>query len=151
MQLREEPHLLIACCKEAAVRVERRAVPGRWFTRAQESSKRLDLVRRQVQYPLREIQDGLRTLCNLAEWLNHWKADSGRRMAFITEGENLRQCLDEVIWEAFVTGSAPTRESVVEVRLASERLQAIWRQGPAELTEQAFDLRASSEAASKWH
>jgi hypothetical protein len=133
VQLGEELHQVVACCKVAAKRFDKGEAPKPWVDRAHAACKRLATIQRQVKYPLGEVVGGVRELTRLANWVDHIKADRDRRDQMLMAAEVLRATLDEAVRDAYLSGTAPSRRAQLQVRRAAERLRLLWdRELPAE-------------------
>jgi hypothetical protein len=78
-----------------------------WRKRAGEARKSLHELRYQVRYQLWGLDDGLRTLTRIPNWIEHARGRDELVSALLIEATGLRELIDEVIRKAYAKGSPP--------------------------------------------
>lgn len=105
--LGEAIHEVTALSTIVVKRVKRDQAVYEYIREAERAANDLKDLRRQVMYTLWGVDDGLRTLSRLPDWINHAKQDPPLAGELVNEASKLAEKLDETIRESYLKGRPP--------------------------------------------
>lgn len=78
-----------------------------WLADAEAAAKDLKKLRRKLRYPLWGIDEGLRSLSRLPDWVGHVRHDQSKSQRLLEDATNLSQALNRVIQKSYLRGRPP--------------------------------------------
>lgn len=103
----------------------------KWIGKAFQARDRIKSIRPSVRYSLWGLDEGLRTLTRLPEWLEHKRADSEATKELLTAGDNLRKALDSAILGSYKHGRPPSLFERRRVCRRADQLRKAFGERPA--------------------
>lgn len=103
-----------------------------WLDKANTVTRTVKTVRPRVRYQLWGLDEGLRTLARVPDWVNHYvgdRADGGS--AFVDEAGKLGRMLDEAIRRSYQRGTPPGRREGRRVDRQAQRVRQTWERARA--------------------
>src|SRR5947209_474329 len=79
-----------------------------WRTRAAHAQENLKALRSKVRYPLWGLDEGIRTLSRLPDWIDHLRQYPVSRTEVFESSAALAESLDRIIRRAYSRGRPPT-------------------------------------------
>jgi hypothetical protein len=115
-------HQCVATSKIFARRIALGQSPDVWRARGQKAHKDLERLRLRVKYTLWALDEALRTLSRVPDWIGHAAADSPERADRLVEAADaLRAEVDARIRKSIQTGVPPTGQSLAPLIMAVNR------------------------------
>ena len=93
---------------------------------ARAAADRLKDKRLDVRYSLWGIEEGLRSLTRIPDWVAHTRVDVQRRKKLLAAASELGEVLDDVIRKTYLTGAVPGRFSRWRVKLKAFKAKAVF-------------------------
>ena len=100
-------------------------VSARWREKADEAQSEIKKCRRVLRYPLWGLDDGLRTVSRLADWVDHVRATPETAQSILDAGGELRGALDQAIRKSYLKGRPPHFIDVARVNRHSKKLKQV--------------------------
>lgn len=75
--------------------------------KGREAAKSLKTKRLDVRYSLWGIEEGLRTLTRIPDWVAHTRVDTKRRDKLLAAASDLGAVVDDVVRKTYLTGTVP--------------------------------------------
>lgn len=94
--------------------------------KAREAADRLKSKRLDVRYSLWGIEEGLRTLTRIPDWVAHMRVDTKRREQLLVAASELGAILNDVIRKTYLTGAVPARCSRWRVQRKAAKAKSIF-------------------------
>ena len=94
--------------------------------KAREAADRLKSKRLDVRYSLWGIEDGLRTLTRVPDWVAHTRVDVRRREKLLAAVSELGDVVDDVVRKTYLTGAVPGRFSRWRVQRKAAKTKSIF-------------------------
>lgn len=106
-ELGEALHQVVAC-SNVLTRTKPTEARETWKNRASEAKTKLKEIRSAVRYPLWGLDEGIRVLTRLPDWIMHKidKPDEARKL--LAAGDRLRASLDFAIRRCYADGRPPS-------------------------------------------
>jgi len=99
--------------------------PGRkkWLNKLATAQTQLKVIRPRVRYSLWGLDEGLRTLSRLPDWVAHASSDPERANDILQKGKALSKLLDSSIRKSYFRGKPPSYLEKLLVRISASRLR----------------------------
>ncbi|WP_405805465.1 hypothetical protein [Streptomyces sp. NBC_01187] len=98
-----------------------------WLERAAVVVKDLKAQRPRVRYQLWGLDEGLRTMARVPDWINRYVGDHvALGHDFLEEADRLGEVLDDAIRRSYQQGRPPTKRSARHVQRQAARVRAAW-------------------------
>lgn len=94
--------------------------------KAREAADRLKTKRLDVRYSLWGIEEGLRTLTRVPDWVAHTRVDIKRRDELLAAASKLGAVVDDVVRKTYLTGAVPSRLSRWRVQRKAVKAKSIF-------------------------
>lgn len=94
--------------------------------KARESADKLKSKRLDVRYSLWGIEEGLRTLTRVPDWVAHTRVDIKRREKLLAAASELGEVVDAVVRKTYLTGAVPGRFSRWRVQRKAVKAKSIF-------------------------
>jgi hypothetical protein len=106
-----------------------------WRARGSAAADRLKELRLRVRYSLWGLDEGLRVLSRVPDWISNFQGrpDEGERL--LLQASDLRDELDRVLRKSYGHGRPPKRRERKRVLNAADRLRATWDGIPRKVPE----------------
>lgn len=95
----------------------------KWQSKADDAANKLKELRAQARYKLYGIDEALRTLTRVNNWITHYKVDIKAGRAFLNRADELRKAIDNVMMEVMDSGDRPTKGMVRTVTVAANAVR----------------------------
>jgi hypothetical protein len=99
---------------------------GKWVERAEGAQAELKEMIPRLRYPLWGVDDGLRMLTRLPDWMQHARGDSARSAELLAAADALRLALDRAIQSSYDAGRRPTWLERRRVAARARTFQAVF-------------------------
>lgn len=100
-----------------------------WYGKAVKEREKLKGVRPRVRYPLWGIDEGLRVLIRLPDWVSHTRANEKRLTKLLTRADDLRKMIDVVAFRCYRNGRTPDLLEIAQVRFHAWRCRRVFDEG----------------------
>jgi len=100
-----------------------------WYGKAAKEREKLKEVRPKVRYPLWGIDEGLRVLIRLPDWVSHARADKKRLSKLLSRADGLRKMVDVVAFRCYRNGRTPDLLEILQVRFHAWRCRRVFDAG----------------------
>lgn len=107
VDLGEAIHEVVALSNTVFQRAQEGQPIEKWLRKAKTAAADLKGLRRQVRYPLWGIDQGLRTLARLPDWIAHVRHDASDSKRLLEAADDLSDALDEVVRKSYRGGRPP--------------------------------------------
>jgi hypothetical protein len=94
-----------------------------WTNKNSKVKKKLEYCRKQVRYSLWGVDDGLRRMTRVSNWVTHCKCIPDRVYEIVVTADKLRKCLDRIIMNSYKKGRRPTLLDRLKVKYRVWRLE----------------------------
>jgi hypothetical protein len=94
--------------------------------KAREAADKLKSKRLDVRYSLWGIEEGLRTLTRVPDWIAHTRVDVPRREKLLAAAKELGEVVDDVVRKTYLTGAVPGRFSRWRVQRKAANAKTIF-------------------------
>jgi hypothetical protein len=106
-----------------------------WRAKGDGVASELLEARRSVRYPLWGIDDGLRTLARLPNWITNYGGRPREGEQLLEKAESLRKAVDTAIRKSYLKGRPPTWRDRRRIAKAVDEMRTAWT-GPRPPKEQ---------------
>jgi len=94
--------------------------------KAREAADRLKNKRLDVRYSLWGIEEGLRALTRIPDWVAHTRVDPQRREKLLSAAAELGEAVDNVVRKTYLTGAVPGRLSRWKVQRKASKANSVF-------------------------
>ena len=111
----------------------------KWLQNASDNALELRKLRYLSRYKLFGMDDAIKTLTRVNNWITHYKknVDEGRK--FLEKADELRKTIDQVLMEVIDSGNRPTEKMLRKIRAATQALKLQHKKTDPECEEEACD------------
>jgi hypothetical protein len=118
-------HQCMACSSIIADRMVTGQEQKGWQARASEAKTKLKELRWRVRYPLWGLDEHIRTIALVPDWVNQLQHDPSKAVKLATSADCLAKSLDEAIRRSYSNGQPPTWLALHRVKRAANRLKSL--------------------------
>ena len=90
---------------------------------AEDAANKLGELRLQARYKLYGMDEALRTLTRVNDWITHYKTNVKAGWAFLVRVDELRKAIDNVMMAVMDSGDRPTKEMMQKVTVAANAVR----------------------------
>lgn len=94
-----------------------------WANKNSKVKKKLEHCRKQVRYSLWGIDNGIRRMTRISNWVTHCKYIPDRVYEIVETADMLRKSLDKIIMKSYKKGRRPTFLDILKVKYRVWRLE----------------------------
>lgn len=125
-------HESVATANVFISKIENGGNADAWRKKADTAKSDLATIRRRVRYSLWGIDEGLRDLTRLANWVAHCQDYPANANKLLNAADQLREALDDAIRHSYSSGNPPSWRRRKKVHNAAEHLRAVYSEVMAE-------------------
>lgn len=111
----------------------------KWLSKACECAAELRQLRYLLRYKLYGMDDAIKTLTRVNNWITHYKRNVVDGWKFLGNADELRKSIDQVLMAVIDSGSRPTEAMLKKVREATEMLVSQHKMSNPECEEEERD------------
>jgi hypothetical protein len=101
---------------------------AKWTERARTAQNQLRMLRPKVRYSLWGLDEGIRAICRLPDWVARRGATAANSKALVTSATRLREALDLAINASFRDGRQPSLFARLRLSWSINRFRQTWGQ-----------------------
>jgi hypothetical protein len=124
-ELGQAIHQCMACSCIIADRLVVKQDHKNWQERAKDAQTRLKELRWKVRYPLWGLDEHIRTIALVPDWVTQLQHDPPKAVKLAGDADKLAKSLDDAIRRSYSDGRPPTWLALHRVTTAANRLKAL--------------------------
>jgi len=106
-----------------------------WYLKAKNERKKLTVVRPKLRYPLWGVDEGLRVLIRLPDWVGHARIDGERLRRLLSDADKLKSAIDRAAFNCYRAGRTPNLYEIYCVKYRAKKCRHIHDEGGKDTDE----------------